>query len=42
MEGYVKGAVRKDLHIAPFVEPFNTLLWESFTDKFCQNLEQFT
>ena len=24
MEGYVQGALRKELHISPFVEPFKT------------------
>ena len=30
MEGYVKGAVRKELHIAPFVESFNTTTLRKF------------
>ena len=42
MEGYVQGALRKELHIAPFVERFKTTLWERLLDKFCQYLEQFT
>ena len=42
MEGYVQGALRKELHIAPFVERFKATLWESLLDKFCQYLEQFT
>ena len=40
---YVQGALRKELHIAPFVECLlNQLLWESLNDTFCQYLEQFT
>ena len=35
---YVKGGLRKKLHIAPFVE----LLWEGPTDEFYQYFEQST
>ena len=27
MEGYVQGAARKELHIAPLVERFKTTTW---------------
>ena len=41
MEGYVQGALRKELHIAPFVERFKiTILRKS--DEFCHYSEQFT
>ena len=39
MEGYVHGALRKELCIASFTERFKKLLWEGFTDAFCQYLE---
>ena len=42
MEGYVQGALRKDLHIATFVERFKQPLWEDRADKFCRYLEQIT
>ena len=42
MEGYVQGALRKELHIAPFVERFKTTtLGKSYWYIF-QYLEQFT
>ena len=31
MEGYVQGALRKELLITPFVEPLKQILWESLT-----------
>ena len=34
IEGYVQGAVGKELHMVPFVERFKKLLWESLTNKF--------
>ena len=41
MEGYVQGALRKELRIAPFVERFLTqLLWESAIDNFYQYFER--
>ena len=42
MEGYVQGALRKELRIAPFVERFKTTTLGSLTDEFCQYLKQFT
>ena len=42
MEGYLRGALRKELHIAPFVERFKTTLRKSITDKLFQYFEQFT
>ena len=42
LEGSVQGTLRKNLIIAPFVEPLKMLLWESLTDKIYQYLEQFT
>ena len=42
MEDYVQGALRKELHIATFVECFKQPLWEDLADKFCQYLEQIT
>ena len=33
MEGYLQGALRKELRIAPFA--LKKLLWEGFTDAFC-------
>ena len=38
----VKIALRKEMLIAPFVERFNTPLWESLTETFCQYLEKIT
>ena len=40
MEGYVKGALRKELHITPFVECFKTTTLKCFTDSFYQYLDQ--
>ena len=37
-----KGALRKKLLIAPFVEPLKMPHWESFTDKIYHYLEQVT
>ena len=31
MQGYVQGALQKELLIAPFVEPLKQLLWETLT-----------
>ena len=39
MEGYVQGALQKDLHIDSTLKQ---LLCESVKDDFCQYLEQFT
>ena len=38
----VQIALRKEMLIAPFVERFNTPLWESLTGTFCQYLEKIT
>ena len=38
----MQGALRKELHMALFVEPFKTTTSESLTNKFTQNLEQLT
>ena len=40
VEGYLQGALRKELRIAPFA--LKQLLWEGLTDAFSQYLEQFT
>ena len=40
MTGYVQGALRKEQLIAPFVEHFKKLLWESLTDIFHPYFEQ--
>ena len=39
---YIQGVLRKELLIAPLVEPLKMLLWESLTDRIYQYLEQFT
>ena len=36
MEAYVQGALRKELPIAPFIEPLKQLLWEILTAKVYQ------
>ena len=40
MEGYVQGALRKELLIAPLVEHFKTTTWESFNNNIYQYFEQ--
>ena len=40
MKGYVQGALRKELLIAPFVEYFKTATLESLNDNIYQYLEQ--
>ena len=42
IEGYVQGALRKDLFSAPFLEDLQTATLGKSTNKFCQYLEQFT
>ena len=34
IEDYEKGALRKELVIAPFVDQFKLALWQSLTDEF--------
>ena len=41
MEGYVQGALRNEVHTAPYGD-LKQLLWEGPADEFCQYLEQFT
>ena len=38
MEGYVQGALRKELHIAPFEERFKTATLGRFFASTCNNL----
>ena len=42
MEGYKKGALRKELCIDPFIERLKTATWESLTDKSYHYQDQFT
>ena len=41
VEGYGQGALRKELHILPFVQHFKGATSGSLADDFCQYLEQF-
>ena len=36
IEGYVPDALRKELHISPFLERFKTAIWEGLADKFSE------
>ena len=39
MQGYVLGALRKEIFIAPLVEPLKMLLWESLNANIYQHFE---
>ena len=41
MEGYAQGALRKELHIAPFGEHFETTTLGKYHGKLLQYLEQY-
>ena len=42
MEGYVQGALWKELHIVPFVGRFKKLLWEKLLINFANDGTLFT
>ena len=42
MEGYVQGALGKELHMVPLVERFKKLLWETLLINFTRDERLFT